>query len=126
MAKDIMYYMCESRTLAKITIDYGSSLSEAPSVAVENFVTEPYLRPFGVRECVSYQDFLCLLEGRCFPKSRANAKQLLRDAGIDFYDPMQIVKKTHGVMSDDFFWIRFDNEDSDLWETINPRRKGDV
>jgi hypothetical protein len=35
----------------------------------------------------------------------------LEDMGLSAYNPWEIVKITHGVMLEDFVWIRFDGED---------------
>lgn len=71
---------------------------------------------------VTYNDFEKMLEDRCFSKSRFNCKQLLQDANIDYYNPLNIIRKTHRVMSDDLFWIRFRGEEPKLWNEINPRK----
>lgn len=42
---------------------------------------------------------------RCFPRSRANLKEILRDIGVDSYDPLQIIEKTDGRMAEDKQWI---------------------
>lgn len=49
------------------------------------------------------------------------SRELLRLGGFSFYDPYQIVQKTHGVMVDDCFWIRFDGENL-TWEDVKHLR----
>ncbi len=119
MDKKVIYYMYEKETCAKIVIEYAKGeLTRGPVVSFENYTNNIIKRPFGVREHATYEDLRALLETRCFPRSRVNAKQLLRDADIDFYDAFQIVAKTHGVMSDDLFWVRFQDEEPELWDSI--------
>ena len=48
-----------------------------------------------------------LLETRCFPRTRANCRQILDSGGLQFYNPLEICRKTEGRMSDDKFWMRF-------------------
>lgn len=121
MEKTIIYFMYAYNTCAKIELEYSTKALKEPKVTVENYTDCVLKRPFGVRNNVTYSDFKKMLEDRCFPKSRFNCKQLLRDAGLDHYDALAIVKKTHGVMSDDLFWIRFSDEEPELWNEINPR-----
>lgn len=51
------------------------------------------------------------LEERCVPRTRYNIKELLADWGLQEYNPLDICKRTHGVMSADDLWIRFEGED---------------
>ena len=45
------------------------------------------------------------LEDRCFPKTRDHAKEILRELGVPFYDPLLIIEKTKGRMEGDHQWI---------------------
>ena len=122
MDKRIIYYMYSYDTCAKIEVCYPGDIINGPSILVENYSDEWYKLPFGKKDTKpTYRDFLRMLEKRCFPKERYNCRQLLQDAGLDYYNPLDIVKKTHGVMADDLFWIRFEGEGPELWDTINPR-----
>ena len=51
----------------------------------------------------SYLEYF--LESRCFPKSRAMLKSILRELGLDSYDPLAIIEKTQGRMAEDKQWI---------------------
>lgn len=51
-----------------------------------------------------------ILEGRCFPRNRANADDLLRRLELKHYHPLDIVRKTHGLMRNDYVWLRFEGE----------------
>ena len=122
MEKVIIYFMYAYDTCAKIELNYFTKILKDPEVKVDNYTNCIIRRPFGVLDNVTYNDFKKMLVDRCFPKSRFNCKQLLQDADIDHYSPLDIIKKTHGVMSDDLFWIRFSDEEPALWDEINPRR----
>ncbi len=63
-------------------------------------------RAFGVVEEPDWEDFEEFLESRCFPISRANLKLVLRDVGVESYDPLQIIEKTKGRMAEDYQWIK--------------------
>lgn len=111
----IMYSMYGRETIAKVTVCNKK-------VTVENYSDDWVLRPFGVFDNPSYEQFKDWLEQRCFPKTRHNCKELLKSGGIDYYNPLEIVEKTHGAMVDDLFWIRFEGEDL-TWDDVNPRNK---
>lgn len=51
------------------------------------------------------------IKWRVFPETRFNAKELLNLLGLSSYNRWGIIRKTHGVMADDEFWIRFKGED---------------
>ena len=40
-----------------------------------------------------------------FSQERDHAKEILRDIGIPFYDPLLIIEKTDGYMEGDHQWI---------------------
>lgn len=65
-------------------------------------------RAFGVIEAPTWEDFNYFLKERCFPATRGNVKQLLRQMQIGGYDPLQIAEKTAGRMAEDNLWLKFD------------------
>lgn len=88
-----------------ITVDYKSN-----SVSVENF-TDDYLdRAFGIVEKPTMDDFEYFIEDRCFPKTRDHLKEILNELGLDYYDPIQIIRKTQGRMAEDKKWIKIIDE----------------
>lgn len=44
---------------------------------------------------------------RTFPRERGNCRDILNFLGLDRYNIWDICRKTHGVTSDDPFWLRF-------------------
>lgn len=48
------------------------------------------------------------LESRCFDRTCEDAQQLLKWYGLPEYLPLSICKKSYGIKSEDFLWIRFD------------------
>lgn len=62
------------------------------------------------------------LESRCMDKHRTQINEYLNDLGLTEYNPYEIVKKTHGVMWEDFMWLKFPNEDIS-WEDVKVRGK---
>lgn len=51
------------------------------------------------------------LELRCFPRNRVSAKEILRHMGLEDYNVLEILKRTHGAKADDFIWVKFEGED---------------
>jgi len=60
------------------------------------------------------------LESRCMDRNRDCLDEYLDWLGLDEYNPYKIVKKTHGVMWEDFFWLRFPGEDI-TWKDVRIR-----
>ena len=69
------------------------------------------LWPFSRKDIVTYRMFLGFLESRCPERNRDNIKELLDNWGLVEFDPLGIVRKTHGLMFDDWTWIRFEGEE---------------
>lgn len=90
-------------------------------VTFENFSNNVIFVAFGIKTSVTYEDLLEFYESRCFPRERVNAKELLRGLGLDYYDPEQICRKTHGQQFDDFMWMQFSDEPQVLYEDIKLR-----
>ena len=103
-----LYFMKEDTLCTEIVLYYGGR------VEFKNFTNKVVDCAFGVRRSpVRMKELDELVKERCFPESRDNCKELLKDYDIDFYDPYAIVKKTHGIMFDDTYWIKFE-DDGDL------------
>jgi len=99
-------YMKQNRVMADVTADYASK-----KVTVVNYTDDNVGKPFGVNTAPTVADFEAFLEDRCFPKARYDSKLILETLGLDWYEPLLIVKKTHGRMVDDCYWLKFEGED---------------
>lgn len=106
------YLFAEDLCTTISLVRYGTGLDDI-KVLFKNYTDEIFIRAFGVHEKVSVKDLDDFLEDRCFPRERANCKELLDGLGVgNFgYDPLSIIRVTHGIMFTDKFWIRFDGED---------------
>lgn len=51
-----------------------------------------------------------ILEMRCIEKERPDISLILRHLGLTEYNPLEIVRKTHGVSYNDYIWFRFPGE----------------
>ena len=74
-------------------------------IKIENHTNKIPLRALGVLENPSWEDFQIFLEDRCLPRTRAGLKEILRDMGVPFYDPLLIIEKTQGRIAGDNQWI---------------------
>ena len=93
--------------LADIEFDPGSK-----KITAYRTYTDDILKlPFGSCTAPDYSWVEAFLEERCVPRARYNIKELLNMWGLDKYDPLAIVKITHGLMLSDYYWVRFDRED---------------
>ncbi len=75
-------------------------------IKIENRTDDILHRAFGVIENPTWEQFNEFLKDRCFPETRGNLKSVLKDLGIDCYDPLQIIEKTKGKTADDNMWIK--------------------
>ena len=101
----VLLYKYKDDVSTKITVDYKTE-----TVQIENYTDNMIYRAFGVREHPTFADYEQFLEDRCFPRTRDNLKMHLRELGLDFYDPLEIVKKTQGRLLGDNMWIEFVEE----------------
>ena len=94
-------YMYKDRVCTVIDVDWKNQ-----TVYVENRTNQLPLTAFGVNKTPGWEEFREFLEDRCVPGTRFHLKELLRDMGVDFYDPMLIIEETKGRMAEDDQWIR--------------------
>ena len=75
------------------------------TVRIENKTTRILDTAFGINLNPTWEQYEQFLEGRCFPRTRDRLKFVLKDVGVDVYDPLQIIRKTKGRMNDDNLWL---------------------
>lgn len=76
---------------------------DGSDVHVENYTDNPLKGIFVGRETeFTYEAFFRFIESRCFPRNCADARYLLKGFDLEEYDPMKIIKITHGVKFKDF------------------------
>lgn len=76
-------------------------------IRIQNRTEDILHRAFGTNMHPTWEDFEIFLQERCFPASRGNVKDLLRELHLTDYDPLQIVEKTGGRMAEDNLWMKF-------------------
>lgn len=95
------------RVIAKVKLDY---INQTVDFWQDDKV-EPVFLPFPGKAKVSVGDVLDYFESRCVPRTRHHIDKILQSLGVQEYVPTDIVKKTHGVLYDDYVWIRFSDEE---------------
>ena len=90
----------------KVTADVEIADNKAN---IKKYDPNPMRHLFPYEETDAYH-VVNILEGRCWPRNRANINDLLKACGLQSYDVMGIIKATHGRMYNDFVWIRFEGE----------------
>jgi len=109
-------YLYKDEVTADVEIDYSNR-----KIIYQPYSDNIYILPFGTKRQPNMLDLNRFFESRCFPKERSNSKQLLQDLGVDTYDPLVIVKITHGRQLEDYCWIRFEGEDLEYERDIKLR-----
>ena len=112
----VLKYMYNEQVCSIIDVDY-----ERKTIHVTNFVKDSLMRAFGKNENPSWEDFQFFLERRCIPKTRDKLKWHLKELGVDFYDPLTIILKTQGRMSEDHFWIDVEDFEKKINKTIEEK-----
>ncbi len=85
-------------------------------VSITKFVEDSPMQPFcGITENSSRpamtKRFYDFLKDRCYEDGRGNLKEILDAAGLSSNNPFEWVKVCHGVTWEDYFWVKFDDED---------------
>lgn len=99
-------YLKKDKVVARVYVDVENNRVEQ-EMFTDNILDVPIPNPKKNIETLMY-----FFETRCFPRTRANAKQLLNDLGLDAYNPYDIVKVTRGRLWDDYYWIRFKGDEA--------------
>lgn len=78
-------------------------------VHVSRYIIHPIRQIFS-SDNISRNQLNEVLRLRCPEEGRADIQRKLKAWGLDEYNPIEIIKKTHGVSFNDFIWIRFPGE----------------
>lgn len=95
-------YMYHQHPCTVIDVDFLNQ-----RVIVQNKTKDILHRAFGVVEHPTWDDFKLFLKDRCFPSTRGDVKEILKDLQLTSYDPLQIAEKTKGRTAEDDMWMKF-------------------
>lgn len=95
-----LWYMYKDKKCTLIDVDEMNR-----RLFIKNYTSSIMLCAFGANQKPDYDDYEEFLKSRCFPETRDKIKIELSALNIPFYDPMLIIEKTEGRMTEDDFWI---------------------
>lgn len=95
-------YMYQRHPCTIIDVDFLNQ-----RVMVQNKTNDMLHRAFGVTKAPTWDDFEVFLRDRCFPATRGNVKDILKQLQLTSYDPLQIAEKTRGRTAEDDMWLKF-------------------
>lgn len=78
------------------------------TLSATNYTDNIIKTAFGNNDAPVWQDLQDFLEERCVPRSRSGIREFLEAMGIEEYDPLEIIKKTRGIMAEDHQWIKLE------------------
>lgn len=78
------------------------------TLSVKNTTEHIVKTAFGKNETPTWEDFQNFLEERCVPRSRSGIREYLEAIGVEEYNPIEIIKKTSGRMSEDNQWLKWE------------------
>ena len=92
---------------------------------VIKYIEDSPMQPFcGITDASSRQAmtnrFFGFLESRCYENNRADLPYILKQAGLTSNNPYEWIHVCHGVTWEDFFWVRFDDEEI-AWDDVRIR-----
>lgn len=74
------------------------------------YLTDDPVRCFLPKGPLNLYSLLCFLETRCPPRNRGNIQDTLKRYRIPACNPLDMCRITHGLMRNDYLWLRFDDE----------------
>ncbi len=115
--KDELYkYLLDKSYIYKYSFEvfWKNELSARVSVNnqrvhVSRYIIHPVRQIFS-SDNISRNQLNEVLRLRCIEEGRVDIKSKLKAWGLDEYNPLEIVKITHGVSYNDYIWIRFPGE----------------
>lgn len=109
----VYHIMNRETTVADVTV-----LEDRKAISFVLFEPPGIKQPFSGGK-LNLNRFFQFLQSRCFEEGRGDLPEILKLYHMKDYNVWEMVRKTRGIMMDDGFWIRFDNE-SVKWEEVNP------
>lgn len=95
-------YMMDGKICTRMYVNFKEE-----KIKIKNYTDKLLFRAFGVVENPTWQDFEFFLDDRVFPRSRGDAKDLLKALDLPFYDPLCIAEKTKGRVAEDPQYLEF-------------------
>lgn len=106
-------YLYIDTVCSEVTVD-----RELRTVTCVNHTDTVYMQFLGKNE-PTIDNVMRMMRSRCFPEGRPDVKVLLSMLGLNTYNPLDICMKTHGRLTGDKFWIRFEGEEQLTWSDVS-------
>lgn len=103
--------LCEDSELYRVTWGDQIGVAHVENLHNKRYIKMHYLFGDGYKYDVPFQNVIQLLESRTIPRTRDDLWYYLKAYGLREYNPLEMVKKDHGVSYSDFYWIRFMGEE---------------
>lgn len=89
------------------------------TVRIKKLIPDSIRQPFSGQK-LDLERVYNFLKGRCYEDGRADLPEILKQAGLSENNPWKWCRISHGVTYEDFFWIRFEDEDIQ-WKDVRVR-----
>lgn len=94
------------------------------SVRLVNYDSRILLRPFGINTQIDINDVYNFFLSRVIPPTRDGIETVLKAMGLTEYNPVAIARITHGILTDDYTWIRFKEDGNLTWNDVKYWKEG--
>lgn len=94
------------------------------NVRLVNYDSRILLRPFGINTQIDINDVYDFFLSRVIPPTRDGIETVLKAIGLTEYNPVAIARITHGILTDDYTWIRFKEDDNLTWNDVKYWKEG--
>lgn len=88
-------------------------------VRIKKLIPDGIKQPFS-GEKLGLERIYNFLKSRCYEDGREDLPEILKQVGLATNNPWKWCRITHGVTYDDYFWIKYENEDI-CWEDVRVR-----
>lgn len=102
----------ENIPVAKVSISNNHK-----RVFIEKLIPDGIMQPFSGNK-LDLERVYNFLKSRCYEDNYAGLEDVLKKQEMSSNDPWEWNRKTHGVTWEDFFWMKFDDEEDVRWEDI--------
>ena len=110
----IYHIMYKNEKVADIETDKNNKI-----IRFAKIMPDGIKQPFS-GDNLSFVRFYDFLKDRCYEDCRENLQDILSTVGMNNNDPYKWNKITHGVTWEDYFWIKYDDENL-TWEDVRVR-----
>ena len=93
--------------------------SDHKNVSIEKLVPDGMKQPFGGNK-LDIERVYNFLKERCYEDGYADLKNVLAKFDMESNNPWEWNRKTHGVTWEDYFWVKFEDEEL-VWEDVKWR-----